>query len=137
MFRERKSREQAARILRLRHNNITKGVMANSTDETGGFGERLRRARENREINQTELAAKAGLQPSAIGHFEKERRKPSFANIRSLAKALNVTSDYLLGRTAEMGGATTAFRGEENLSDGDREHIQMMIDLMNQKKTGK
>ena len=33
-----------------------------------------------------------------------------------------------------MGQATTAFRGEENLSDGDREHIQMMIDLMNQKK---
>ncbi len=108
--------------------------MSNSTNETGGFGERLRRARENRQLNQTELAAKAGLQPSAIGHFEKERRKPSFANIRSLAKALNVTSDYLLGRTLEMGQATTAFRGEENLSDGDREHIQMMIDLMNQKK---
>ncbi len=108
--------------------------MSNSTDETRGFGERLRRARENRDLNQTELAAKAGLQPSAIGHFEKDRRKPSFANIRSLAKALNVTSDYLLGRTSEMSKATTAFRGEENLSDGDREHIQMMIDLMNQKK---
>ena len=111
--------------------------MSNSTDETGGFGERLRRARDNRNMNQTELAAKAKLQPSAIGHFEKERRKPSFANIRSLAKALNVTSDYLLGRTVEMSGATTVFRGEENLSNGDREHIQMMIDLMNQKKAGK
>jgi len=137
MLCERKSREQAADILRFRHSNTTKGVMSNSTDETGGFGDRLRRARENREFNQTELAAKAGLQPSAIGHFEKERRKPSFANIRSLAKALNVTSDYLLGRTSEMGQATTAFRGEENLSDGDREHIQMMIDLMNQKKAEK
>ena len=137
MFRERKSREQAADILRFRHSNTAKGVMSNSADETGGFGERLRRARENRELNQTELAAKTGLQPSAIGHFEKERRKPSFANIRALAKALNVTSDYLLGRTAEMGKATTAFRGEENLSDGDREHIQMMIDLMNQKKAEK
>lgn len=137
MFRERKSRKQAASILRFRHINTVKVVMSNSTDETGGFGERLRRARENRELNQTELAAKSGLQPSAIGHFEKERRKPSFANIRSLAKALNVTSDYLLGRTAEMGQSTTAFRGEENLSDGDREHIQMMIDLMNQKKAGK
>lgn len=111
--------------------------MSNSTDETGGFGERLRRARDSRNMNQTELAAKAKLQPSAIGHFEKERRKPSFANIRSLAKALNVTSDYLLGRTVEMSGATTVFRGEENLSNGDREHIQMMIDLMNQKKAGK
>jgi hypothetical protein len=33
-----------------------------------------------------------------------------------------------------MQGATTAFRGEENLTDADRNHIQMMIDLMNQKK---
>jgi len=111
--------------------------MSSSSDETGKFGERLRQAREARAINQTELAAKAGLQPSAIGHFEKNRRKPSFANIRSLAKALNVTSDYLLGRTNKMVGATTAFRGEEKLTDGDREHIQMMIDLMNQKKSGK
>lgn len=111
--------------------------MSNSTDSNGAFGDRLRLAREARGINQTELAAKTGLQPSAIGHFEKERRKPSFANIRTLAKALSVTSDYLLGRTNDMAGATTAFRGEENLSDDDREHIQMMIDLMNQRKSGK
>jgi transcriptional regulator with XRE-family HTH domain len=109
--------------------------MSNTADTDSGFGERLRQAREVRGINQTELAAKAGLQPSAIGHFEKERRKPSFANIRALAKALSVTSDYLLGRTTDMAGATTAFRGEANLSDGDREHIQMMIDLMNQRST--
>ncbi len=109
--------------------------MSNSMDSNVGFGARLRQAREARGINQTELAAKTGLQPSAIGHFEKERRKPSFANIRALAKALDVTSDYLLGRTNEMAGATTAFRGEENLSADDREHIQMMIDLMIKKKS--
>ena len=109
--------------------------MSISTDSDNGFGDRLRQAREARGINQTELAAKTGLQPSAIGHFEKDRRKPSFANIRALARALNVTSDYLLGRTDDMAGATTAFRGESNLSDGDREHIQMMIDLMNKRKS--
>ena len=36
-----------------------------------------------------------------------------------------------------MAGATTAFRGEENLSEDDREHVQMMIDLMNQRKSGR
>lgn len=111
--------------------------MSISSDSNGGFGDRLRQAREARGINQTELAEKTGLQPSAIGHFEKERRKPSFANIRALAKALNVTSDYLLGRASDMAGSTTAFRGEENLSDHDREHIQMMIDLMNERKRGR
>jgi len=94
------------------------------------FGERLIAARNARDLSQTELAQKAGLQPAAIGHFERDRRKPSFANVRALAKALNVSSDYLLGRSSEMKGATTAFRGEEQLSAADRDHIQMMIDLM-------
>ena len=70
-----------------------------------------------------------------MGHFERSRRKPSFANVRSLSRALNVAADYLLGRTDNLEGATTAFRGEENLSHDDREHIQMMIDVMNQRKS--
>jgi transcriptional regulator with XRE-family HTH domain len=98
------------------------------------FGARLVAARTARELSQTELAQRAGLQPAAIGHFERNRRKPSFANVRALAKALNVSSDYLLGRSPEMKGATTAFRGEERLSDADRDHIQMMIDLMAQRR---
>lgn len=107
--------------------------MAGTDDQ---FGERLIAAREARRLTQTELAQKAGLQPAAIGHFERNRRKPSFANVRALAKALNVSSDYLLGRVSDMQGATTAFRGEEQLSDADREHIQMMIDLMRQRRDG-
>lgn len=105
--------------------------MAGAIDQ---FGERLLAAREARELSQTELAHKAGLQPAAIGHFERNRRKPSFANVRALAKALSVSSDYLLGRTADMKGATTAFRGEEQLSEADREHIQMMINLMTERR---
>jgi len=98
------------------------------------FGTRLAEAREKRGLSQAELAKLAGLQPAAIGHFERDRRKPSFANVRALARALNISSDYLLGRSASMDGATTAFRGEGNLSHNDREHIQMMIDLMNKRR---
>jgi transcriptional regulator with XRE-family HTH domain len=90
------------------------------------FSERLRLVREKRELSQSELARLAGLQPSAVAHFEADRRKPSFDNIRGLAKALSVTSDYLLGSEA----GTTAFRDEENLTHGDREFIQNMIDTM-------
>jgi len=104
--------------------------------EEDRFGERLVAARNSRELSQAELAQKAGLQPAAIGHFERDRRKPSFANVRALAKALNVSSDYLLGRSSDMKGATTAFRGEEQLSDADRKHIQRMIDLMAEGRAG-
>lgn len=105
-----------------------------SEDEVDDFGARLAAARERRGLSQTEVAKLAKLQPAAIGHFERDRRKPSFANVRALARALNVSSDFLLGRSATMEGATTAFRGEDNLSHHDREHIQMMIDVMNQRR---
>jgi transcriptional regulator with XRE-family HTH domain len=104
------------------------------TSEENDFGERLTAAREKREMNQAELAKRAGLQPAAIGHFERGRRKPSFANVRALAKALNVSSDYLLGRTPSMEGATTAFRGEDDLSSADRDQIQLMIDMMRERR---
>lgn len=104
--------------------------MSNPSDGKDLFGSRLRAARESRELNQTELARVSGLQPAAIGHFESGRRKPSFANIRALAKALDVSSDYLLGRAISMEGATTAFRNEENLSASDRGAIQAMIDTL-------
>lgn len=108
--------------------------MSTAGDADGGFGDRLRLAREARNLNQTELAQRAGLQPAAIGHFEKDRRKPSFANIRALAKALNVSSDFLLGRVATLQGATTAFRNEDKLSDTDREAIQTMIDMFSERR---
>jgi transcriptional regulator with XRE-family HTH domain len=94
------------------------------------FGARLRKLREARELSQSELARKAGMQPSAIAHFEADRRKPSFDNIRALAKALDASADYLLGSTE----ATTAFRDEEKLSTTDRTFIQNVIDTMINKK---
>lgn len=109
-------------------------VASSMTDENSNFGQRLLFARESRGLSQTDLARLTGLQPAAIGHFERDRRKPSFANVRALAKALSVSSDYLLGRSDTMQGATTAFRGEEHLTRHDREFIQMMIDQMGEKK---
>ena len=99
--------------------------------DNNDFASRLVKARKKRDLNQTELANLSGLQPSAIGHFEKNRRKPSLDNFRYLAKALKVSSDYLLGQTDTMEGATTIFSGEENLSNDNREHIQVIIDLIN------
>ncbi len=94
------------------------------------FEQRLRKAREDRGLSQSELARLTGLQPSAIAHFEAGRRKPSFENVRALAVALEVSADFLLGSTQ----ATTAFRDEEKLSRADRAYIQLLIDAINKKK---
>lgn len=108
--------------------------MSTSGEGDGIFGALLRSAREQRGLNQTELAKRAGLQPAAIGHFEADRRKPSFANIRALAKALEVSSDFLLGRASSLHGATTAFRNEESLTADDRDTIQMMINTLAERR---
>src|SRR5262245_32265633 len=62
------------------------------------FQERLRAARELRKWSQSELAGQASMPPSSIAHFEAGSRKPSFDTLRRLANALEVTTDYLLGR---------------------------------------
>ena len=63
------------------------------------FGERLRHARQVRELTQTELGAKIGTNRAAICKMEKGHRKPSFETLRRLTKSLNVTADYLLDLT--------------------------------------
>ena len=108
--------------------------MSSHEQSDGIFAERLKAAREARSMSQSELARKLDMVPSAIAHFEANRRKPSFATIRAIARALNVSSDFLLGRTSSLEGATTVFRGEENLTDDDRKFIQQMIDLRTQEK---
>nr|WP_281720200.1 helix-turn-helix transcriptional regulator [Nitrosomonas nitrosa] len=94
------------------------------------FAARLREARESRGWSQAELAQRAEMQPSAIAHFEASRRKPSFDNVRRLAKALEVSADYLMGVKAAV-----AFRNEELLNASDRDYIQGLIDRFTSTET--
>ncbi len=103
--------------------------------EEPSFAIRLREAREARGLSQSDLARRLGTPPSAIAHFEGARRKPSFANVRAIARGLDVSADYLLGRAAKMEGATTAFRNEEKLTTQDREFLQQLIDQMAERRT--
>lgn len=88
------------------------------------FCERLRAAREMRQLSQAALAEKVGIPASSVGHFEGGGRKPSFDNLRSLANALEVTTDYLLGRADEPVLAKDAdplFMEFARLPDHDRD----------------
>lgn len=97
------------------------------------FAQRLRYAREElRKLKQSELAEKAGLPSTSISHFENEEgtRKPSFDNLRSLAKALDVTTDYLLGRAEDPCGMAVdeqLYRDVKSLNDADKQFAQDLI----------
>lgn len=54
--------------------------------------ERVRRAREQRLIGQSELARAAGITQSALWHIEKGDRNPRPSTVRRLAEAMSQLS---------------------------------------------
>lgn len=107
------------------------------TVSSANFPERLRAARDRRGVSQADLAAKSGFEPSAISHFESGRRSPSFENLRRLADALNVSTDYLLGRDEHVGAAGPAaqklYRNAEKLTERDLEQIADFAEMLARK----
>ena len=101
------------------------------------FSERLRYAREKlRKLTQSQLADKARMPSTSISHFENPEgsRKPSFDNLRRLAKALEVTTDYLLGRSnnpiADPANGDKLYRDIKSMTNGDRQFAEEMIKRM-------
>src|SRR5438477_69045 len=64
-----------------------------------GFGARLRRVREERELSQAELARLASLTPVDISRYERHEVLPTIDNFSQLVQALDVPADVLLFET--------------------------------------
>ena len=108
-----------------------------NTDTAEIFKKRLRTAREKNNLTQADLAENTGLPASSISHFEKGPRKPSFDNLRRLAAALNVTTDYLLGRTdntAEHAQTNILLRKAASL---DAEQLNVVANVIDALAKGK
>ena len=60
---------------------------------------RLKELRLKRKLNQSELARMSNITPSAISQIEAGERTPSLAILRRLAKSLDVSIDYLAGKS--------------------------------------
>lgn len=105
------------------------------------FEDRLRKARQDKDLSQAELAERAGFQPSAISHFETGARSPSFENLRRLADALGVSIDFLLGRQTEDSAAgplaQKLFRDFEKMTPTDQETIAEMAEMLRKKSAKK
>jgi transcriptional regulator with XRE-family HTH domain len=105
------------------------------------FQERLKTARELRKWSQSKLAEEAGgLPPSSIAHFETGTRKPSFDTLRRLANALEVSTDYLLGRVDDPGLAEAGdplYRDVGKLTGRDREIAKDFLKMLADKHQAK
>jgi transcriptional regulator with XRE-family HTH domain len=103
------------------------------------FRERLKAARELRQLSQAQLAEKASLPPSSVSHFEGGARKPSFDNLRRLAGALDVTTDYLLGRVDTPEGSAAAgklHRDMHKLSANDLQLTEEFVEMLIRRNPG-
>ena len=68
-------------------------------NSVGMFPERLRRLRERKRIKRYVLSERCGLHPDAIRRYELGEAKPTMDALERIADELEVSVDYLLGRT--------------------------------------
>ena len=63
------------------------------------FGERLRQIRTERGLTQKQFAEKIGSTERGVQHYERGDREPAFKVILSILDNVDVSADYLLGRS--------------------------------------
>ena len=103
---------------------------------------RIKQRRDKLGMTQTQLAKAAQLTPAAISQFESGARKPAFDTLSSLADALKVTTDYLLGKKQQGYDDLLAdpkvsvmFRGIMELSEEDKETMLEFYQFLKNKNT--
>lgn len=62
-------------------------------------GDRLASQRKSKRLTQEELAVKINLTKAAVSNYENGHSTPSNETLVAIADALDVDTDYLLGRT--------------------------------------
>ena len=65
------------------------------------LGEKLKEARENKNLSITELAKEVEVSEGAIRSYERNDADPAFFTLCCIATALDVSLDYLAGFTKE------------------------------------
>ena len=63
------------------------------------FAMRLKKLREQKRLNQTELANLLKVSNGSISKWERGDRQPDYETLEKIADTFNVTIDYLLGRS--------------------------------------
>jgi len=61
------------------------------------LGDRIRHAREEKEIKQEVMAKGINVKKNTLSQYENNHRNPSIGTLKSIALYLNVSVDYLLG----------------------------------------
>lgn len=105
-------------------------------NKSEAFKQRLKQAREQKGWSQAELARQANITAAAVNQFEKGPREPSMPILHSLASALEVSLDYLVGETDTPNEFKVQnewqefYRNFQDLSDKDREILKAQAEAL-------
>ena len=94
------------------------------------FGKKIATERKKKGFSQDELAKKVGTISVTIGRYERDEIKPSIDIASKLADALNVSLDFLTGKTdIELDNSIIQRVVEiQNLPKEDKAHILYALD---------
>ncbi|MDG1315084.1 MAG: helix-turn-helix transcriptional regulator [Flavobacteriaceae bacterium] len=96
------------------------------------FGERLLSTRKKKKISQDELAKQIGVHAPVIGRYERDEVKPSIETAFKIAKALEVSLDYLTGLSDVKldKNIVDIITNLQKLDNQDKEHIFTTINAL-------
>jgi len=101
-----------------------------------GFAERLKKARNDRGLSQTELAKLVGIHYTQIGRYEKKGAQPSADVLSKLSNALGVSSDFLTNGTSDDLAENSLtdkellnqFKAIEKMNEEDKSVVKVFLD---------
>jgi transcriptional regulator with XRE-family HTH domain len=104
------------------------------------FGEHVVTLRKRKGISQGDLGKQVGTSGDIIGKYERDEVKPSIEVASKIADALEVSLDFLVGKTSVEIDAKTLKRLQDiqKLNDQDKTHIFELLDaFLRDRKTKK
>ena len=87
--------------------------------------ENLRSIRKELGFTQKVLAAKINVSQQCYSDYETGKTDPDIKTLILIADALNVSTDYLLGRTDELGGALVSNATRLDLTDDEKDLLKI------------
>lgn len=104
------------------------------------FGEHITTLRKRKGLSQAELGKAVGTSGDIIGKYERNEVKPSIEVAAKIADALEVSLDYLVGKTSVEVDSKTLKRLQDiqKLNEQDRSTVLEMVDaFLRDRKTKK
>lgn len=104
------------------------------------FGEHITTLRKRKGLSQGDLGKAVGTSGDIIGKYERNEVKPSIEVAARLADALEVSLDFLVGKTSVEVDSKTLKRLQDiqKLNDQDRSTVLEMVDaFLRDRKTKK